>query len=896
MSMTPLQAIAAVKILENNSIATNAIETYIQPYSSHSLIQTLRASMMSPPPAPTNPGNGGGGFNGGIFNGGGSGSGGTTPAPVPETPAQVATALSAAWPAVMGFIDAAQTSGLLAATPDAYSLPEALIAHCKKVIGNGDICKFSQAVDRASSFISITNEMFDVIEKGKNLKLSDLGPGVTTHSQSTNAGLVGIANTITQSINDAGNPIPAIPNSPQTTQVAAALVIAAIGEVAGDPSSANFGTAVGIYEKAKAKGLDAEVASIHASLIENVGVPTIIPIPGISSEYQTVIIKSNASPAEVNSLLDQLDAKAYTDSNSNLISSQKEQAQRMADWVDNVRTVGISALMSEVQIAADIALSEQLSPTYDITQNITAMGLAINSLDRSDASMLFSKLGATVDVDMLSKYTDILDFKAMTVALPTTITGSSTKALAAKDATAVANFGVLFDKIPKVVGEDKGGILRNTHARPRQIAVSPFKPLTKSQVASLEKAANYSGNDIGIRQQLGLPETPSSRMASDNLSIGAGVLAEVDANIEAQASVADFISDATVEPASNGTSAPNGAGAGSTAVSQNAEGAIADATENSQTLAEKTINALATKTTAQTLGNTLKQIKGFGSTADLADVSNALLLVEPPTGPTNLLDEPKEVIPEEVEKSFKNSVGTGSAANSGYKLNDFFGSVCGLNEQKEMWRAVVDALDEIQNRHGSLLSNFQSANTTPAKAAVLTSARAEYGSKLDNALNAALSKFKQEWAALTSRAKVDYSNLLAGDAVSAVLVAKKLAQYANNLESGHAAIFQSLANVSTMGGQAVVAVMTEARNTKLLLESGLTPTSQTVVTAGPITVTEADRKKTSEISNASAGLVSTSVEGIARQREINTLPAPSIKAEEIKQVPVPSVPSTTPDK
>ena len=844
MSMTPLQAIAAVQILESGTINVATMANILSKYRNNPISAALQATMMSPPPVAPVP---------------------VTPSPGPvepvkvETPAEVAAALSQAWPEIMGFVPAGDS--FFAFAPDTYNLADALLMHCNRVIGNGDICKFSQAVDRATSFISITNEMFDVIEKGKKLKLSDLGPGVTSHSQSTNMGLVKLAETTTSAITASGVAIPTIPGIATSPTVALAMLITSQGGAAGNPTSPNFGNAVGMYEKAVEKGLTTDIANIHAALVETVGVPTQIAIPGVNTDYASVVIMSTASNSDVNTKLNELEAKAIVDSNSNALFSDKAQATRMLEWVDAVREVGTGPFLTQVQTLATNALDNNSSPSVEVLSNIQAMTLAINSLSRNDASTLFLNLGTTVEIDYLNKFTDVLNFAKLSPALPralleipSALGANAVLTPNAVNAAPTVDYGVLYDRIPKVIGVDKGRILENTNARPRQITAPPFKPLAKAQVAILEKLAKYSGADIAIRKQLGLPETPSSKMPSDASGAVNALAESADAAIASQDNVADFIDD-------------------STDIGEKSINSASDSNDGNK-VANKITKSLSLTPTVGALATALKQITGFGVSPNaMGDVSEVLKSIEPPKGPTDKLDKLTEVIPDVVEKTFKESVGTGSAANEGYKLTDFFGSICGLNDQPTHWDSVMSALDSISRNNSSLLTNFADADTTSAKSAVLSAARAEYGSALNAAMSAALAKFKSEWTALTARAKVDYANLQAGDAVSAILLAKKLAQYATGVETGHAAIFQSVANATSLGGQAMIAVMTESRNTKLLLSAGLTPTTQV---ATPTTVvTEADRATAKNIQIASAGLATTSVEQVARNRMINTLPTPT---------------------
>lgn len=836
MSMTPLQAIAAIQILESGTINVSTAEGILAKYRSNNISAALQATMMSPPPVappPVTPN-----------------AGPVGPVKV-ETPAEVAAALSQAWPEIMGFVPAGDS--FFAFAPDTYNLADALLMHCNRVIGNGDICKFSQAVDRANSFISITNEMFDVIAKGKRLQLSDLGPGVTSHSQATNMGLVKLAETTTAAIKNTGAVVPTIPGIATNAATSVAMLITAQGSVAGNPTSPNFGTAVGMYEKAVEKGLVQDIANIHAALIETVGVPTQIPIPGVNSDYASVVFASNATTTEVNTRLAELESKALVDSTSNLIFSDKAQATRMINWVDAVREVGAGPFLSQIQSLASNALDNRTSPSVEILSNQQAMTTAINSLSRSDASSLLSNLGSTIQIDYLSKITDVLNFAKLSPALPSTvliIPGAlgANSALSANGVSAAPamDYGVLYDKIPKVTGVDKGRILQNSNARPRQIIAPPFKPLAKAQVAILEKLAKYSGSDIAIRAQLGLPEMPASKMPADSAGLVDTLAESADAAIAAQENVADFIDTNTAPPPIE---------------------------LDSQT-ADKIIKTLSATPTVAALATALKQITGFGvSPTAMGDVSTVLKSIETPAGPTDKLDKLTEVIPSALEKKFKEDVGTGSAENEGYKLTDFFGSICGLNEQKTLWDNVMNALADIEKNHSSLLTTFASATSTAEKSSILSSAKLEYGSALTTAVTAAVTNFKSEWTALTTRAKVDYANLQAGDAVSAILLAKKLAQYATGVESGHAAIFQSVANATSLGGQAMIAVMTEARNTKLLMAAGLTPTSQTPKAQSP--VTEADRDTAKAIQIATVGLVTTSVEQVAHNRMINNLPAPT---------------------
>lgn len=297
------------------------------------------------------------------------------------------------------------------------------------------------------------------------------------------------------------------------------------------------------------------------------------------------------------------------------------------------------------------------------------------------------------------------------------------------------------------------------------------------------------------------------------------------------------------------------------------------------------------KSSSKILGDKLNEIKGFSNLGDFKKLGGIFKSVEtslpsPSSFLNPVIDDAtgaakamvpealnsiKEVMPASIESEFKTAITAtlagipiiGSAFGGKYKVTDFLGSPVGMNGQTDLWKSLIDNVSNtgiMLPGEGATLQDFVDA----LEAAATT----ESGKKATEAYDKIIEQFRKEWA-LLKKAKVDFVNLPCGDIVSSINLSKKLAQYAQKLDSGVAEIFNNAADPNTLGGQALLSVMVEARNLKTLQTAGMNPANAIESKGDKVEPSDQDREEAARIQAESGDPDAITPEQVARNRAIN---------------------------
>ena len=242
-----------------------------------------------------------------------------------------------------------------------------------------------------------------------------------------------------------------------------------------------------------------------------------------------------------------------------------------------------------------------------------------------------------------------------------------------------------------------------------------------------------------------------------------------------------------------------------------------------------------------------------------------------------LLNNFKSVMPPNIKEELQTAVGVGTGAGGSYSLLDFIGSAVGENGQVENWQIIT--------RNCTVLWEQYEEELAPLISDMLLNADELYdysqftnlldqmyasglGEELVSYYDDSINKIHAEYDRLITIAGVDFASLPSGDLTSKLNLSKKLAQHAHKLDSGHAAVFQNAANPESEGGQAILGVMVEARNTKLLNNIGFNPVNS-ISKPTKTVATEEDRAEAAKINAKSGDPDGITAEQVARNRSLN---------------------------
>ena len=509
-------------------------------------------------------------------------------------------------------------------------------------------------------------------------------------------------------------------------------------------------------------------------------------------------------------------------------------------WVESRRAKGYDAFMSMIHsIALKImndpgkySVDRFLKITADLTvRNETHMQEAINSLALEDAKKLFAGLKSKIQIEKLEKYTDILDLAKCSAAMPEPLT---TKTAPSAVTTAAAD----------------GAIVTETPAMP--VGTTPI-PRVQGTLPTLPPALSVN---------IAIPDSRSLKTESAS-SLGAKALA-----------AANGIKSSLVSTTTSLETTLKGVGSAINGVAISNIDAIKDFASS----------------TMSSFGTDMGKIKGFGNLPDTKSLGNLLRSVETsmpvvsgilgitagassaPLVP-NLLNSFTDVMPASIKTSLQAAVGTGTGTGGSYKLTDFVGSAVGESGQVENWTSIIKSLDTIWSSYQSDLEFevdvvISTSTLTGLTDLITTLVATQEGTTASTAYNTAISTIRNEYGLLINKAQIDFVNLPANDLTGMLNLSKKLAQHASKLESGHAVIFQNAADPTTVGGQAMLGVMVEARNTKLLHKAGLSPVNS-ITKATQAAVSDTDRQEAAKIQADSGDADAITPQQVANNRALN---------------------------
>lgn len=674
---------------------------------------------------------------------------------------------------------------------------QAVMNYCEYVLCAGDPGRFSSVVDKVTSYVSTTGDVLDVLEKAKEMKFEDFGPGVANYSDVANMGMDKLAGEFAKMM---GKPLPTPPSSPESNAVAVGTTVAAQGGAAGEPSSENFGTALGIWEainKADPNGIEGPVL-IAETFLKYIGGQFSYYIKSGEDPRPEVLkftVRVPMTSSDVADFLDQLDAKSNSIEQTDPLNSA-----RIANYVALQRTKSFSSIADTFFNRAKVELlawnSNGVEPSepsdgYDTYKEFVTeanMERTINLLQKEEAAKIFEKIGSKVDVYKLEKNTDVLDLSKVAKAVPPPM--SSTTIPTSVSSTLPSSFSVPVGKLS-----------------------IPNNPLTTAAAAA----------QTAIEGAVENVTTLATRALNIASSIKSGI-----------------------------------------------SGIVTNLPSSAKSFADKISN-----------------VRGFPEVGNISKVASMLKNVEtnlPTPDPTTVgtqfvkpltataLNSIKEVMPADVISEFKSAITAvapgigpilGSGAGNRYKVTDFLGSPAGMNGQEELWRKLIDSVSNtgvMIPGEGATLQAFTDALTEAGDT--------ESGRAATEAYDAIIAQFKKEWA-LLNKAKVDFVNLPCGDIVSSINLSKKLAQYAHKLENGVAEIFNNVADPTSVGGQALLSVMVEARNTKLMHKAGFSPINNIESKGDAPAVSDEDRAEAAKIQAESGDPEAITPEQIARNRAIN---------------------------
>lgn len=860
--MTPLQAILAVELVTNASsvISSYKMRSIINEYTENKLSKSVNevvnawvSSRPAPDPADPNP-------------------------PAKPSAKQILSQL----PNVMANSIPSELPLFLAesgVTAGEDTLSGSLIEYCSFALGGGDATKFSQIMDKVNSFTSSTGEVLDTINKAKTMNFSDFGPDVKSHVDAASMGVGPVVTKVATSIKDDAGKLPHTESMVKTEQQAVSRVLSAQGSVAGDPADPNYGTAIGMYNAAKKKGMKDVVTAIHQSFIDNVGVTFTSACTGVPMDFYMIRISTTATPDDLNDLLHTAEMKSISGIKSSSIADQSS-GEMLGNWVSSIRSQGHSVFMPKVKAAAMMTFELADKPDQHVSKqaiinatlkNEAKMKQAIDGLSPAMAQKMFDGLGAKIQVEKLEKYTDILDMSKVAAALPAP--ASTTDKQNEPDPPAVEAIAA---EGMQCTPENSGGSSVLTEAKEvasnAAAATSSAISSTTSAIGSVSKSISSTTSSItgGIDS--------AAKSITGSLKSGADASATSPlgkAVVGGAASIASTVVTGVTGIASGVIKTVSGVVTNTLDKVNSGLQKLDKAANAVKGLADKAEKAPAK---IKALGEDMKQIKGFGN-ATPAAIKGMIQKIEV-LAPAAALNSINEVMPADVRKRFIDAMANvpgaakpikGTASNGGYKVTDFLGSVSGLNGQPDHWHNIRVKMDELaDDAWREEIYTFVSAETQADLINSINNFWIANGSQVEAEFSEAFTKFNNEWLLLTRRAEIDYTKLRPGSFSSAIALTKKVGQVASKVSSGVTEIFNSVANPATTGGQALTATMVESRNIKVMHKAGLDPVNdirqKPDVADTDIYVTDADRARAKRIQDETGDPTLVTPEQVARDR------------------------------
>jgi len=758
-----------------------------------------------------------------------------------RTTSDIQAAVDEIFPAASGGVRAADVT-FFSTFGAATDIEGAIVQYADYILGGGDVGKFSSVVDKCSGLITAIGDVTATIDKAATMKFSDFGPGVANYSDAINMGMGPATAGIAEAMKAANNgQLPVVAGTPTTESASVAAVILAQGEVSGDSASPNYGTARGIYDAVLAVDFKLLVP-VWDTYFEN-GITYTAGVAGTTTYRDRYTFQANTglTQSDFDTLMTDLSTRSATD----LLSDDEKlraDAQVVSDWVDAQRRKGLEVFRTKISkgpvtvlatpkkfaASTEPAVSEILKSSVN---NETATVAAINSIPLADAKKIFAALKCKIQIEKLEKYTDVLDLAKCAAAMPEPLTTSTAPSAVT---TAAAN----------------GAIATTTPALPVGTALVPRIQGTLPTLPSVPSV------------NVAIPDIRSLTIESAS-SLGAKAL-----------TAANGIKSSLVAATTSLTTTLNGVGSAVSGLDIPNLDAIKDFASS----------------TMSSFGADMGKIKGFVNLPDTKSLGNLLRSVETsmpvvsgilgitagassaPLVP-NLLNSFTDVMPPSIKTSLQAAVGTGTGAGGSYKLTDFVGSAVGESGQVANWSSIIKSLDTIWSSYQSDLefevdAAISTSTLTGLTDLITTLVATQEGVAASTAYNTAISTIRNEYGLLINKAQIDFANLPANDLTGMLNLSKKLAQHASKLNSGHAVIFQNAADPTTVGGQAMLGVMVEARNTKLLHKAGLSPVNS-IAKATQAVVSDADSQEAAKIQADSGDADAITPQQVANNRALN---------------------------
>ena len=920
MSMTPLQAIAATKFVNGEGLAPHRIQSAADAYAEHPLVVLMRQH------------------------------------------ATIQANVDNDFPVASGGIRASDAV-FFAQFGSSTNTEDAMVDYATHVLCDGDIGKFASVVDKCTGLIVAVGDVTATIEKASTMSFSDLGPGVKNHGDAINMGLGPAMGKLKEAMEKANNgQLPKVEGVPQTDTAIVGTVILAQGEVSGDSASPNFGTAIGIYEAAKKKGLTDSIDAIHQEFLKQ-PVPVAGKITKTSGKYIRPTAVTNMTEAQFNELMDLTYASAVEDEAS-ANEDERIEAVQVKAWVDARREKGYTSFIEMVRkivlkIMNDPSKYRQ-DPFLEVVVKLTVesenhMKEAIDALPLDQAKKLFQGLGSKIQIEKLEKWTDVLDVAKCAAAMPEPLTTKTAPASVTTNTDEIEPPPQTPnpEAVPKVEGslekakESQTAYQEAAKLKSNQADIAAGKPpsewnVTPEQVER-NRAISKSGPSVipGIGNILGDTSGGLTTLTASTAVPTAGVpgpsLTKDITGAQFAASYNASLDKFAQTPAGKsalGQQALTMANSLKGNLAGNVDSLRAAATDFGAQTNAGPVNLeniqQASVSSMKSLGADMGQINGFGNMADMKSLGGMLRSVETSmpvplgnglgrlTEPVTVTDAdieearklksnaadvaagkpPEEwnvtpeqfvrnskmnkaltptflnnlsgVMPPEIKTELQAAVGTGSGAGGSYSLLDFVGSAVGENGQMDNWKTILSSLDSLWAKYQTDLEREVAGGTYTSALSdiVFDMAASVEGNVAENAYEDNIAKMKAEYTLLTTKAGIDFATIPAGDLTNTLNLSKKIAQMASKLDSGHAAVFQNAADPNSMGGQALLGVMVEARNTKLLQKAGLQP-ANSIVPSNKTEVTDQDRAEAAKIQAKSGDPDAITPEQVARNRALN---------------------------
>jgi hypothetical protein len=691
------------------------------------------------------------------------------------------------------------------------TLDAATLGYCNYVMCSGDPGRFSIVLDKAIAFTNTTGDLLGVMDKAKTMNFDDFGPNVANYSDVVNMGMGKLSTEFSGLIKSAGSKLPLPASAPKSDSFAVGATLAAQGDLAGPPDSENAGTALGLWEQLLKNKDIISIYRIAQSMVRNSTMVFVATLNIPEEVFPVGLIQfqlrfpMTESSVEAD-LLNEVDARAEQLKETDPLTSAL-----LREKVISLRRRSLSSLVEEFNDTVAKLILEAAYFASEVYPNPLPPGnLAENKFD------LYNNYVLTEAV------------------MEPAINGLSEVHAAA-----------LFSKYRSTLRANN--------------LPSPMSALDLGKVAGAVPAP-MNALSVPVAISSWLP----AKLSVPKVQVpGVGGLAGSLINSAVNNQISSAL-DPVTSAANRGLATVNQAVSNATGAINRVAGIVSSL-----------------KSSAKSIMGKLDQVKGFKAVDGLKSVGTMLKSMETTlptpnsflgaaTGPAvpAALNSIKQVMPTDVISQLKSVVGTGSGGGGQYSVTDFLGSAVGLNNQIAMWQEMNSNLSRVSF---SAPPPSDTASIALLVAALTAAANSEAGKKVTAEYNKIIAQFRKEWYLLTGRdrAKIDFVNLPAKDVVTTINFSKKLAQYAHQLDNGVAEILNLAADPSDVGGQAMLTIMMESRNMRLMQKAGFSPANIIESKGTAVEPTEEDKVEAAKIQSESGDPESVTPEQVARNRALN---------------------------